>query len=189
MIPENVIHKLKAVVGPEHVLASPEERWGYAYDATDQAHMPDLVVFPGSAAEIAALVRLANEHRFPVVPRGAGTGRSGGSVPIEGGVVLVLTRLNRILEISRPDLVAVVEPGVILSRLKQAVEAEGLILSPGPGQRRFLHHRRQRRRVRRGGGGGAVRGHPGLRPGARGGAAHRGDHHRRDPDHEGRGGL
>ena len=137
MIPENVIHKLKAVVGPEHVLASPEERWGYAYDATDQAHMPDLVVFPGSAAEIAALVRLANEHRFPVVPRGAGTGRSGGSVPIEGGVVLVLTRLNRILEISRPDLVAVVEPGVILSRLKQAAEAQGLYYPPDPASADF----------------------------------------------------
>ena len=63
--------------------------------------MPDAVVFPGSAAEVAAIVRLANEHRFPVVPRGAGTGRSGGSVPIEGGVVLVLTRLNRIIEINR----------------------------------------------------------------------------------------
>ncbi len=65
-----------------------------------RAQMPDVVVFPGSAAEIAAMVRLANEHRFPVVPRGAGTGRSGGAVPIEGGVVLVLTRLNRILEIN-----------------------------------------------------------------------------------------
>ena len=100
-------------------------------------HMPDLVVFPGSAAEIAAMVRLANEHRFPVVPRGAGTGRCGGSVPIEGGVVVVLTRLNRILEISRPDLVAVVEPGVILSRLKQAVEAEGLYYPPDPASADF----------------------------------------------------
>ena len=99
--------------------------------------MPEAVVFPGSAAEVAAIVRLANEHRFPVVPRGAGTGRSGGSVPIAGGVVLVLTRLNRILEISRPDLVAVVEPGVILTRLKQAVEAEGLYYPPDPASADF----------------------------------------------------
>ena len=99
--------------------------------------MPDAVVFPGSAAEVAAIVRLANEHRFPVVPRGAGTGRSGGSVPIEGGVVLVMTRLNRILEISRPDLVAVVEPGVILTRLKQAVEAQGLYYPPDPASADF----------------------------------------------------
>ena len=98
MIPENVIPQLKAIVGPEHLLTTPEERWGYAYDATDRAAMPDLVVFPGSGAEVAAIVRLANLHRFPVTPRGAGTGRSGGSVPIEGGVVLVMTRLNRIRE-------------------------------------------------------------------------------------------
>jgi len=137
MIPEKVLPQLKAVVGPEHVLTTPEERWGYAYDATDHAAMPDLVVFPGSAAEVAAIVGLAHEHRFPVVPRGAGTGRSGGSVPIAGGVVIVLTRLNRIIEISQPDLVAVVEPGVILSRLKQAVAREGLYYPPDPASADF----------------------------------------------------
>jgi glycolate oxidase len=137
MISAAIIRKLAAIVGPDHLLTTPEERWTYAYDATDQAHMPDAVVFPGSTAEVAAIVRLANEHRFPVVPRGAGTGRSGGSVPIQGGVVVVLTRLNRILEISRDDLVAVVEPGVILSRLKNAVEAEGLYYPPDPASADF----------------------------------------------------
>ena len=82
-------------------------------NATDQARAPEAVVFPGSAAEISQILKLANEQRFAVTPRGAGTGRSGGAVPIEGGVVLVLTRLNRILEINRDDLVAVVEPGVM----------------------------------------------------------------------------
>ena len=134
---DSIIKELAAIVGLDNLLTTPEERWGYAYDATDRAAMPDAVVFPGSAAEVAAIVRLANEHRFPVVPRGAGTGRSGGSVPIEGGVVLVLTRLNRILEISRPDLVAVVEPGVILTRLKQAVEAQGLYYPPDPASADF----------------------------------------------------
>jgi glycolate oxidase len=137
MIPDNVILELEAVVGHKNLLTTPEERWGYAYDATDRAAMPEAVVFPGSAAEVAAIVRLAHEHRFPVVPRGAGTGRSGGSVPIEGGVVVVLTRLNRIVEISRPDLVAVVEPGVILTRLKQAVEREGLYYPPDPASADF----------------------------------------------------
>ena len=99
--------------------------------------MPEVVVFPGSAAEISRILRLANEHLFPVTPRGAGTGRSGGSVPIEGGVVLVLTRLNRILEISREDLVAVVEPGVILGRLKREVEAQGLYYPPDPASAEF----------------------------------------------------
>jgi glycolate oxidase len=134
---DSVIKKLAAVVGPDHLLTSPEERWGYAYDATDRAAMPDAVVFPGAAAEVAAIVALANEHRFPVVPRGAGTGRSGGSVPIGGGVVVVLTRLNRILEISRPDLVAVVEPGVVLTRLKEAAEAQGLYYPPDPASADF----------------------------------------------------
>ncbi|MGO8763289.1 MAG: FAD-binding oxidoreductase [Desulfobaccales bacterium] len=134
---DSTIKDLAAIVGPTHLLTSPEERWGYAYDATDRAAMPDAVVFPGTNAEVAAIVRLANAHRFPVVPRGAGTGRSGGSVPIQGGVVVVLTRLNRILEISRPDLVAVVEPGVILTCLKQAVDAEGLYYPPDPASADF----------------------------------------------------
>ena len=134
---DSVIKAIKTIVGSQNTLTSAEERWGYAYDATDRAAMPDLVVFPGSAAEVAAIVRLANDHRFPVVPRGAGTGRSGGSVPIAGGVVLVMSRLNRILEISRSDLVAVVEPGVILTRLKKAVELEGLYYPPDPASADF----------------------------------------------------
>jgi glycolate oxidase len=136
MHPE-VIKAITAIVGPEHTLTSPEDCWTYAYDATKEARMPEAVVFPGSAAEISRILRLANEHLFPVTPRGAGTGRSGGSVPIEGGVVLVLTRLNRILEISRDDLVAVVEPGVILGRLKREVEAQGLYYPPDPSSAEF----------------------------------------------------
>jgi glycolate oxidase len=137
MIPANVIRKIGAIVGPEHLLTSPEDCWTYAYDATDRAHLPEAVVFPGSAEKISRILKLANEHRFPVTPRGAGTGRSGGSVPIEGGVVLVLTRLNRILEINRHDLVAVVEPGVILGRLKWEVEAQGLYYPPDPASAEF----------------------------------------------------
>jgi glycolate oxidase len=95
------------------------------------------VVFPGSAAEISQILKLANRHRCPVTPRGAGTGRSGGAVPIAGGVVLVLTRLNRILEINRRDLVAVVEPGVILGKLKTAVKAQGLYYPPDPASADF----------------------------------------------------
>ncbi|MCL4503108.1 MAG: FAD-binding protein [Deltaproteobacteria bacterium] len=137
MISTNVIRLMEAIVGPSHILTSAEDCWTYAYDATDQAHAPEAVVFPGSAAEISQILRLANEHRFPVTPRGAGTGRSGGAVPIAGGVVLVLTRLNRILEINRDDLVAVVEPGVILGRLKSEVEAQGLYYPPDPASAEF----------------------------------------------------
>ena len=134
---DTIIKELAAIVGPDHLLTTPEERWGYAYDATDRAHMPDLVVFPGSAAEVARIVRLANEHRFPVVPRGAGTGRSGGSVPIQGGVVLGPDPPEPYHRNQPPDLVAVVEPGVILTRLKNAVEAQGLYYPPDPASADF----------------------------------------------------
>ena len=133
----SLIKEIAGLVGPEHLLTSPEDCWTYAYDATDQARMPEAVVFPGSAAEISQILRLANEHRFPVTPRGAGSGRSGGAVPIAGGVVLVLTRLNRILEIDPADLVAVVEPGVILARFKAAVAAQGLYYPPDPSSADF----------------------------------------------------
>jgi glycolate oxidase len=132
-----IVNQITAITGPEQVLTAAEDRWCYAFDATDLAALPDLVVFPGSAAEVSRILVLANEHRFPVTPRGAGSGRSGGSVPIEGGVVLVLTRLNRILEINTRDLVAVVEPGVILSKLKSAVEEQGLYYPPDPASADF----------------------------------------------------
>ena len=134
---ETIIKEIAAIVGPAHILTAPEDCWTYAYDATDRAQMPDAVVFPGSAEEISRILKLANRHRFPVTPRGAGTGRSGGAVPIQGGVVLVLTRLNRILEINRGDMVAVVEPGVILGRFKAAVEAQGLYYPPDPSSADF----------------------------------------------------
>ncbi len=93
--------------------------------------------FRGRRRKSPQILKLANEQRFAVIPRGAGTGRSGGAVPITGGVVLVLTRLNRILEINRDDFLAVVEPGVILGRLKREVEAQGLYYPPDPASAEF----------------------------------------------------
>ena len=133
MILNHVLHELETIAGQENVLKSPEDRWCYAYDATDLTYLPDMVVFPGSAEEIAAIVKLANLHHFPVVPRGAGTGRAGGSVPVQGGVVLVMTRMKRIIEINPADMVAVVEPGVITGHLKRAVAEHGLYYPPDPG--------------------------------------------------------
>lgn len=130
---DSIIKEIAAAVGPENLLTKEEERWTYAYDATDLTALPDLVAFPGSAGEISQIVRLANRHGFPVVPRGAGTGRAGGSVPIQGGVVLVTTRLNRILEINPEDMTATVEPGLVTGMLKRAVAAKGLYYPPDPG--------------------------------------------------------
>jgi glycolate oxidase len=104
----------------------------YGYDGTPNAFVPDLVARPGSTEEIQAIVRLANKHLFPIVPRGAGTGLSGGSLPVENGVVLDLTRMNRILEIDEENLVAVVEPGVVTYAIQQEVERRGLFYPPDP---------------------------------------------------------
>jgi len=97
-----------------------------------QGHLPDLVVVPGSTAEIAAIARLCNEHRIPLVVRGAGTGYTGGAVPTSGGIVLSMARLNRILEIDELNLIAVVEPNVINGDLQRAVARVGLFYPPDP---------------------------------------------------------
>ena len=92
---------------------------------------------------------LCNEHRVPLVPRGGGTGYTGGSVPTRGGVVLSLERMNRILEIDEANLLAVVEPNVITGDLQDAVEKVGLFYPPDPASLRQSRDRRQRRRMRR----------------------------------------
>ena len=104
----------------------------YGTDALKRGHPADLVVIPGSAAEISAIARLCHDLRVPLVVRGAGTGYSGGAVPTEGGIVLSVERLNRIVEIDRRNLLAVVQPAVITGELQAAVEAQGLFYPPDP---------------------------------------------------------
>ena len=101
-------------------------------DALGQGHPPDLVVLPGTTPEVAAIARLCNERRVPLVVRGAGTGYTGGAVPTRGGVVVAMERFTRILEIDRTNLLAVVEPNVITADLQRAVEAVGLFYPPDP---------------------------------------------------------
>ena len=85
MIYPKVIPELTTVVGPEHLLTAPEDCWTYAYDATDQAHAPEAVVFPGSAAEISQILKLANEQRFAVTPRGQAPAAAAGPCPSRAG--------------------------------------------------------------------------------------------------------
>ena len=96
---------------------------------------PDAVVFPRSAAEVAQVLQLAASRGIAVTPRGAGTGLCGGAVPVFGGIVLCLSRMDRILEIDDKNLTATVEPGVILSAVHQAVEAKGFLYAPDPGEK------------------------------------------------------
>jgi len=137
MLKPSVVKDLKNIVGTANLAASPEDLVAYSYDATRMESLPWAVVRPADAGEVSAVLQLANRERFPVVPRGAGSGMSGGSVPVRGGVVLSLERMNRILEIDEQDQIAVVEPGVVTGDLQQAVEKRGLFYPPDPASSRF----------------------------------------------------
>jgi len=132
MIDREVFKQITEIVGRENAVEDRETRICYAYDATNIHHLPDLVVFPRTPQQISGILKLANEHRFPVVPRGAGTGFTGGTIPVEGGVVLVLTKMNKILKIDQENLLAIVEPGVVTYDLQQEVEKIGLFYPPDP---------------------------------------------------------
>jgi glycolate oxidase len=131
-LPERFVNGVRDVVGERNVRAGAALVAPYAADALGKGHPPDLVAIPGTTAEIAAVARLCNEHRVPLVVRGAGTGYTGGAVPTCGGLVLSMERLNRILEIDEANLLAVVQPNVITADLQRAVERVGLFYPPDP---------------------------------------------------------
>jgi glycolate oxidase len=134
---KNIIKKLQAIVGEKHLATAREDLMCYSYDSTGMEYMPSAVAFPGSAAEICSIMTLANRERFPVIPRGAGTGMTGGALPVTGGLVLVMSRLNRILEIDVGNQVAAVEPGVITGQFQTAVKKLGLFYPPDPASKNF----------------------------------------------------
>ncbi|MBI5656689.1 MAG: FAD-binding protein [Geobacter sp.] len=137
MIDARIIDKLKEIVGPDNVAAEIQDLLCYGYDATQMEFLPDAVVHPADTAEVAAVMKLANQERFPVFPRGAGSGFSGGALPKGGGIVLVTTRLNRILRIDTENLIAEVEPGVVTEQFQQEVEKLGLFYPPDPASLKF----------------------------------------------------
>ncbi|HWR38200.1 MAG TPA: FAD-linked oxidase C-terminal domain-containing protein [Patescibacteria group bacterium] len=129
-----IIDALKKIVGADYVLTSEEDLRCYSYDATPGfAHMPEAVVSPADTEEVSKVLALANEKKIPVYPRGSGTNLSAGTVPTKGGIVLLMTRFNKIIEIDEANLVATAEPGVIVSDLNKEVEKLGLIYPPDPG--------------------------------------------------------
>ena len=134
---KNILKKIEAIVGDAHLTTAREDLMCYSYDSTGMEYMPTAVAFPGSAVEISSIMELANKELFPVIPRGAGTGMTGGSLPIQGGLVLVMSRLNRILEVDVENQVAVVEPGVITGQFQAAVKKEALFYPPDPASRDF----------------------------------------------------
>jgi glycolate oxidase len=128
----DLIQKLEEIVGAQYVTTARDIIAENSQDALKQVFPADAVVFPRTAEEIAAIMRLANELRFFVTARGGGVGYTGGAVPVKGGIVLATKRMNRILEINGADLVAVVEPGVTNYELQKRAEAEGLFYPPDP---------------------------------------------------------
>lgn len=127
-----VVEELIAALGRERVLTAPEDLVAYSYDGTFSRERPLAVVMARSTAHVQAVMAAATRHRAPVVPRGAGTGLSGGSVPTRGAIVLNLAPMNRILEIDPEEMVAVVQPGVVTADLQAEVEKAGLFYPPDP---------------------------------------------------------
>ena len=124
------------IVGPRGYLSRPEDLALYEYDGGVDKARPDLVVFPESSEQAAALVKLAAEHNTPIVGRGAGTGLSGGAIPVSGGMVISFARLNRILATDLPNERAILEPGVVNLEITQAVERQGYFYAPDPSSQR-----------------------------------------------------
>ncbi len=134
---KSIIHELRGIVGSGALFTDPEELSCYSYDATGQIFLPDGVSFPETAEQISAILQLANRHDFPVVPRGAGSGMTGGSLPVKGGLVLVTSRMNRIIEIDPDNMIAIVEPGVITGDLQDELKKHNLMYPPDPASLKF----------------------------------------------------
>jgi glycolate oxidase len=131
-----LVRELEASVGKRYVLSTPDELLLYEYDATIDRGRPQIVVLPETAEGVAATVRIARRYDVPVVPRGAGTGISGGALAAAGGLVIALTRMRRILEVDSENRVAIVEPGVVNLDLSKAVAKHGLHYAPDPSSQR-----------------------------------------------------
>ncbi|HZP59595.1 MAG TPA: FAD-linked oxidase C-terminal domain-containing protein [Opitutaceae bacterium] len=129
-----MIAELTRLLSPENVLTEKEDLIPYSFDGTAMLKkLPRVVVFPRHAGGVSAVLKLAREHRMPVVTRGSGTGLSGGSVPVEGALVLCLLKLDKILELDPRNLTLRAEAGVVTQKIYDAADAAGLFYPPDPG--------------------------------------------------------
>ncbi len=135
MISQDVLKSLIKELGADNVLIDKEDLVCYAYDATPliQKAVPDVIITPRGRDDIVSVVKIANAHRIPIYPRGSGTNLSGGTVPLQGGIVISMLKMNRILEIDAENLTATVQPGVIVQDLNNEIEKYGLMYPPDPG--------------------------------------------------------
>jgi glycolate oxidase len=129
---KNLVGQLRAIVGERHVLVEKEDVIVYEQDGSIFQVMPEVVVLPADVEQVAAVVKVAKQAHVPIIPRGSGTGLAGGAVPAEGGIVLSLARLDRILKIDLENRTAIIEPGVINIDLTKAVAKDGFFYAPDP---------------------------------------------------------
>jgi glycolate oxidase len=127
-----LLHDLKKLLGTDEILHRPEELLLYEYDGSVEIARPTCVVFPRTTADVVAIVQIANRHHTPIVGRGAGTGLSGGALARHGGILVVFSRMNKILEIDVENQRATVQPGVVNADLSVAVAPTGLHFAPDP---------------------------------------------------------
>ena len=132
-----LVRRFLEIVGPGNFSTDPADLKCYSYDASSISSLPEAVVLPGSTEEVSRVLFLANQEGLAVFPRGAGTGTTGASVPINGGLVLSLTRMDRIISINPADLTAMVEPGVVTGKLQEEVSRYGLFYPPDPASMHF----------------------------------------------------
>jgi glycolate oxidase len=132
VLPDQVVRELRGVVGDEAVIVSARDLRIFERDGSIEGALPDAVVLASSTQQVAGVMKVAARHNIPVVPRGAGTGLSGGAVTVKGGIALQVTRMRRILEVDTAAQTALVEPGVVNQELSVVVAQHGLFYAPDP---------------------------------------------------------
>ncbi|MFA6195790.1 MAG: FAD-linked oxidase C-terminal domain-containing protein [Sulfurimonas sp.] len=138
MINATHLKHFTSLVGAENIYSDKAHLIAYSYDATREHFEPDAVIFPRNEEDISQILKYCNEHKIIIVPRGAGSGFTGGALPSSGGIVLAMEKhMNKILEIDMKNMVAVVQPGVINMELQKAVEALGLFYPPDPASQEY----------------------------------------------------
>src|SRR5256712_9449172 len=131
-LPQGVAEELRRIVGRESVVDAPNDLRIFERDGSIEGAMPDAVVLASTTEDVSDVIKVAAKHRIPVVPRGAGTGLSGGAVTIHGGIALQMTRMRRILEMDPVAQTALVEPGVVNQELSLAAAPHQLFYAPDP---------------------------------------------------------
>lgn len=136
-ISSQITSEIADIVGKKYCTTRKEDLHCYSYDGTAKPHLPEIVAFPKSTQEVSGLMQLASRYGFAVVPRGAGSGMTGGTVPLQGGMVMAMSRMDKIIEIDAENQIAIVEPGVVTGRLQKEVQEVGLYYPPDPASLKY----------------------------------------------------